>query len=67
MKVVGTWVLVDSGVDISCINQDFVKKHNLPTMKLTIPIWAQNTDHSCNKIRDIQYTYDLFLNIQGLI
>ena len=67
MKVVDTWALVDSSANISCINWDFVKKYNLPTTKLTVPIWAQNADHFYNKNRDIQYTCDLFLNIQGLV
>ena len=51
MKVINTQVQVDSSADISCINRDFVKKHNLPTMELAIPIWAQNADHSHNKNR----------------
>ena len=38
MKVVTTQALVDSGADISCIDQHFVRKHNLPTKKLPIPI-----------------------------
>ena len=38
MKVVNTQALVNSSADISCINRDFVKKYNLPTMKLAIPI-----------------------------
>ena len=67
MKVIDTWTLVDRGADISCIDRDFVKKYNLPTTKLTIPIWAWNTDHSHNKNRDIWYTCNLFLDIKGLI
>ena len=66
MKVVDTWALVDSGVDISCIDQDFIKKHNLPTTKLSVPIWVRNADHSHNKNGDIWYTCDLFIDIQGL-
>ena len=66
MKVVDTWVLVDSSVDFSCIDWDFIKKYNLPTMKLTIPIWARNADHFHNKNGDIQYTCNLFVNIQEL-
>ena len=61
MKVVDTWILVDSGADISCIDQDFVKKYNLPTTKLTISIQARNADHSHKKNGDIQYTCDLFI------
>ena len=38
MKVIDTQALVDSSADISYIDQDFIKKYNLPTMKLTIPI-----------------------------
>ena len=38
MKVVDIQALVNSGADIFCIDPDFVKKHNLPTMKLSIPI-----------------------------
>ena len=66
MKVVDTWALVDSGTDISCVDQDLVKKYNLPTTKLTIPIWARNADHFHNKNGDIWYTCDLFVDIQGL-
>ena len=53
MKVVNTWALVDSGADISCIDQHFVRKYNLPTTKLPVPIWAKNADHSHNKNGDI--------------
>ena len=42
MKAVDTHTLVDSGADISCIDWDFVKKHQLPTTKLETPIQAQN-------------------------
>ena len=66
MKVVDTQALVNSGADISCIDLDFVKKHKLPTTKLSIPIWARNADYSHNKNGDIQYTCDLFIDIQGL-
>ena len=66
MKVIDIWALVDSGADISCIDQDFIKRHNLPTTKLPIPIWARNADYSHNKNGDIQYTCDLFIDIQGL-
>ena len=38
MRAIDIWALVDSSTDISCIAQDFVKKYNLPTTKLTIPI-----------------------------
>ena len=67
MKVVNIRALVDSGADISCINQHFIQKNNLPTMKLPIPIRARNADHSNNKSGDIWYTCDLFVNIQELI
>ena len=53
MKVVNIQVLVDSGANISCIDQHFVRKYNLPTMKLPIPIRARNADHSNNKSGDI--------------
>ena len=53
MKVVDTQALVDSSADISWIDQDFIKKHNLPTMKLSIPIQARNANHSHNKNEDI--------------
>ena len=66
MKVVDIQALVNSGADIFCIDPDFVKKHNLPTMKLSIPIWARNANHSHNKNGDIQYTCDLFVDTQGL-
>ena len=66
MKVVTTRALVDSGADISCIDQHFVQKNNLPTKKLPIPIRVRNADHSNNKNGDIRYTCDLFLDIQGL-
>ena len=66
MKVINTRALVDSSADISCIDQHFVRKHNLPTMKLSVPIRARNANHSHNKSGDIQYTCDLFVDIQGL-
>ena len=66
MKVVNTWALVDSGANISCIDQDFIKKYNLSTTKLTVPVQAMNADHFHNKNGDIQYTCDLFIDIQGL-
>ena len=66
MKVINIQVLVDSSMDISCIDQHFVRKNNLSTMKLPIPIRARNADHSNNKSSDIWYTCDLFINIQGL-
>ena len=65
MKVIDIQALVDSSADISYIDQDFIKKYNLPTMKLTVPIWARNADHSHNKNGDIWYTCDLFIDIQG--
>ena len=66
MKVVDIWGLIDSSADISCIDQYFVRKHNLPTPKLPISIRARNANHSNNKSGDIQYTCDLFIDIQGL-
>ena len=66
IKVINTQALVDSGADISCIDQHFVRKHNLPTTKLPVPIRARNTNHFHNKNSDIQYTCDLFIDIQGL-
>ena len=38
LKVVDTRALIDSGIDISCIDWQFVRKHSLPTTKLDIPI-----------------------------
>ena len=66
MKVVDTHALVDSGADISCIDQHFIRKHNLPTTKLSIPIRARNTNLFHSKNGDIRYTCDLFIDIQGL-
>ena len=66
MKIVTTQALVNSGADISCIDQHFVQKNNLPTKKLPIPIRARNANHSNNKNGDIRYTCDLFIDIQGL-
>ena len=57
MKVVNTWALVDSGADISCIDQHFVRKYNLPTTKLPVPIWARNADHSHNKMETSIYLW----------
>ena len=50
MKVIDIWALVDSNADISCIDQDFVRKHNLSTIKLTVPIQEWNTNHCHNKM-----------------
>ena len=44
IKAVDTQALVDSGADISYIDQHFIRKHNLPTMRLPIPIRARNGD-----------------------
>ena len=38
LKVVDTHTLIDSGIDIFCIDWQFVRKYSLPTMKLDIPI-----------------------------
>ena len=35
-------------------------------MKLSVPIRARNASHSHNKNGNIQYTCDLFIDIQGL-
>ena len=66
IKVINTQALVDSGTDISCIDQHFIRKHNLSTTKLPVPIQARNANHFHNKNSDIQYTCDLFIDIQGL-
>ena len=66
MKVIDIRLLVNSSTDISYIDWDFIKRYNLPTTKLTVPIQTRNADHSHNKNGDIWYTCDLFINIQGL-
>ena len=66
IEVVDTRALVDSGADISCTDQHFIRKHNLPTIKPPIPIQARNANHSHDKSSNIQYTCDLFVDIQGL-
>ena len=66
MKVIDTQALVNSGANISCIDQHFIKRHNLPTTKLPVPIQAKNADHSHNKNGNIWYTCNLFVNIQEL-
>ena len=73
MKHLGGWIWVlsyflikNSGNDISCIDWNFVKKHQLPTTKLKTLIQAQNTDNFYNKKGDILYMCTLFLNIEGI-
>ena len=48
LKVVDSSALVDSGADISCIDWEFVRKHRLPTEKLTSPIAVRNIDQTAN-------------------
>jgi hypothetical protein len=66
MKAVDSRALIDSGADISCIDWQFVRKHQLPTTKLKTPIRARNADHSFNKNGDIRHTCTLFLNVEGI-
>ena len=66
MKTVNTKALIDSGADISCIDWQFVHKYKLPTTKLTKPIHARNTNALPNRNGDIQFSYNLFINIEGI-
>ena len=66
LKTVDSYALVDSGADISCIDYDFVKKHQLPTVKLEEPIRSRNADGSLNKKGDILYSCTLFTSIEGI-
>jgi len=66
LKVVDSRALIDSGADISCIDWDFVRKHQLPLQKIAKPFQALNADHSPNKKGKISHTSTLFLNIKGI-
>ena len=66
LKVVDSSTLVDSGVDISCIDWQFVRKHRLPTEKLASPIAVHNIDQTANKTGAIRYTCTLYINIEGI-
>jgi len=66
LKTVDSYVLIDSGTDISCIDYSFVKKHKLPVTKLEESIRSRNTDGSLNKKGDIQYSCTLFISIEGI-
>ena len=66
LKVVDSSTLVDSGANISCIDWQFVRKHRLPTKKLTSPITVRNIDQTVNKTGAIRYTCTLYTNIEGI-
>ena len=66
LKVINSSALVDSGTDISCIDWQFIRKHQLPTEKLTSPITVWNVDQTANKTGAIQYTCTLYMNIEGI-
>ena len=67
LKVVDTYALIDSGVDILCINWQFIRKHSLPITKLDIPIKVQNVNQTLNKNGEICFTCTLFTNIEGVV
>ena len=67
LKVVDSSALVDSGVDISCIDWQFVRKHCLPTERLAFPIAVRNIDQTVNKTGIICYTCTLYTNIEGIV
>ena len=66
LKVIDFSALVDSGADISCINWQFVRKHQLSTEKLASPIAICNVDQTVNKSSAICYTCTLYTNIEGV-
>ena len=66
LKAIDTSTLVDSGVDISYIDWQFIQKHRLPTKKLTSPIVVCNVDQTTNKTGVIRYTCTLYTNIEGI-
>ena len=66
LKVIDFSALVDSRADISCIDWQFVRKHRLPTEKLTSPITIRNVDQTANKTSTIRYTCTLYTNIEGI-
>ena len=67
LKVIDSSTLVDSGADISYINWQFVRKHQLPTKKLASSIMVQNVNQTANKTGMICYTYTLYINIERII
>jgi hypothetical protein len=63
LKVIDTSALINSGVEISCIDWAFVQKHNLPQDCLPIPIKVCNVDESTNRKGDILFSTTLFVDI----
>ena len=66
MKTIDTRALINSGVDISYIDWQFICENKLPTTKLTKSIHIRNIDASPNKKGDIQFSCNLFINIEGI-
>ena len=66
LKVIDSSTLVDSGVDISYIDWQFVRKHCLPMEKLASSIAVCNVDQTANKTSAIHYTCTLYTKMEGI-
>ena len=52
MKAIDTCALIDSGANISCIDWDFVKKHQLPTIMLGL----DRDEHRPSEVKGLSHT-----------
>ena len=66
INTINTHAIIDSSTEISCIDWEFVQKHQLSTDQLETPIIVHNIDQSTNKNGKILFTTTLFLNIKGI-
>ncbi|SJL01318.1 uncharacterized protein ARMOST_04638 [Armillaria ostoyae] len=62
-QVFSTKGLIDSGCTSSAINRDFVRKHQLDTVKTTIPIVVYNADGTHNKVGNITEYVEMHMTI----
>ena len=64
-RTVETKALIDCGAQGCFLDQDFVKKHQIPTFPLSKPIPANNVDGTLNKKGDILEATWLEVNLKG--
>ncbi len=64
-KKLSTKELLDSSCMSSAINRSFVKKHDLPTCKINVPIPIYNADGTCNAGGDITEYVETRMTIKG--
>lgn len=66
LKIVDSYVLINSRAHLSCIDYDFVRKYKLPISKFKVSIYSRNANGSLNQWGGIWYTCTLFSNIKGI-